>query len=300
MDNCILKLNTDEPKIVLGRKHQYFLKPGSIPDTVRELIFDDTFESEIEPGVIPMGTQIVEIGRCYNKQIKPDVFPASVVCIKFGKSFDFSLEGVLPENLKSLYIANNNYSHSLEDVVPASVTDFHLAVSQTTRIIPKSVTHLYIFNGTHSPEYQFDIPDNLKYIYISRGTMLIAMDLSPFSIIDVISQKNYDFILSWELRDHIIIPKDYKSFHIMQEKFQDNYILSHSQTSGVLMKFRKNDIEQESFHKIINNIKTENAQLKQEIKNITLQNNDLRELLKQNNNICEKVKQITDFMTCMD
>lgn len=247
----IFKIITSEPKIVLDSRHQPFLKPGSIPDTVRELIFNNYFNNELEPGVIPMGTQIVEFGRSYNKQLKPGVFPASVECIKFGPRFKSSLAGILPENLKSLYIADYEYPHSLVDVVPTSVTEFHFAVSEKTLIIPEGVTHLYILGS--KGEYTFDIPANVKRIYVSPRCINFSNN-----IIDVIQKKHHEFTVFWDLNEYIKITKYFNTVHILEEKIQDNYVLTEFTTTYPDLKryntqvlYSKNDKDHESHKKIL-------------------------------------------------
>ena len=161
MADYALTIKSDKPKIIIGATLKDFLMPESIPNTVRELIFQDDFNGKIEPGVIPMGCQTVEFGNAFNQELKAGVFPISVTSIKFGANFNKSLENILPENLKVLHIKCYLYNHTLIGVFPLTLTEFKLAVSQITDCVPFGVTELNVYNYNVGIPYNFLIPGSI-------------------------------------------------------------------------------------------------------------------------------------------
>ena len=282
MTDYKLKIESTNPKIIIDAKLSDILVPGSIPDTVRELIFGDGFNGEIEPGLIPMGTQVVEFGNSFNQKLKPGVFPNSVECIKFGKRFNKSLKNVLPENLKILYIGCYVYNHPLNDVLPSTITDFHLAVSQFTNyIIPHNVTELYIYSQNSEMLYNVDVPRDIKKIYISPAAFRYGVRL-----VELFKNCNShtEYILLWD-GEKKLIPfietYDFNEIMDVDEKIIHNFVINtnniygHGRLTFYHLIHKKNNTE-----KKIKEIETENAQLKTEIQQLLRQNNDIKEKMK--------------------
>ena len=165
-----LKLQTTDPTITISSDMAPHMKPGLIPETTREIIFDEDFNVKIEPGWIPMGTETVEFGKHYTQYISPGIFPPTVTCVKFGKFFKQKLSGIIPDNIKIIHIACNTH-YIADDLEDIQLEELHYAATQYTHVIPKNTTHLYMFNvlDMHNGlEYKFIIPSSVKKIYISH------------------------------------------------------------------------------------------------------------------------------------
>ena len=163
----IVKLKTENPTIIITPELEVFLRPGALPSTVKTIILHNEFNKKIMPGSIPMGTETVEFGNKFDQVLDSDIFPSSVTCIKFGELFRQPLQQILKPNIKFLYLANSVYAHDLS--MPSSIVEFHMAVTQLTPMIPKDVTDLYIFSAGNKKNYDFIISDNVKNVSISDG-----------------------------------------------------------------------------------------------------------------------------------
>ena len=275
MTDYKIEIKSTNPKIIINAGLSNLLIPGSIPDTARELIFGDGFCGQIEPGVIPMGTLTVEFENSFNQELKPGVFPNSVECIKFGKNFNKSLENVLPENLKILYIGCYSYNHPLNDVLPSTIMDFQLAVSQATKLIPINVTELHIYNYNYGV-YNFDIPHNVKKIYFSPGSISCGK-----YIVNLLKNSNpqTECILSW------CVGK-------MPSTIIDTYDLNEMTSDEVTNKFifkKNNQYGKLNFFHIVK--KSQSKEKIDEIKNVQLKTEN-QQMLHQDNDMCEKIKEI--------
>ena len=296
MTNFKLKLETSDQKITIPSHLGKFLVEGSLPDTVRELIFDDDFNAEIEPGVIPMGTEIVEFGKKFNAKIKSGVFPITVTCIKFGRCFNHSLENVLPENLKIIIIRNSMYHHKIDDVLPPTVTDFHFAFytqMSTEYNIPLNTTELYITSNNES-KYKFDVPVSVKKIYLSPKSLKYAP-----SIFSSLKNRNIEMIISSteETEENVLIS------YPLQDKYIFTRIIDSETMEKSVLKmgafgdcgklfFYNMEIKTEFVDLCVENIQLqmENVQLKTEIAELKLANQN-------NNNMKEKFHDLMTLIT---
>ena len=282
MSDFILKIETTNPKITIPQDLAKFLVPGFLPQTIRELIFDNNFSAEIEPGVIPMGTEIVEFGKGFNQKLKPGVFPISVTCIIFKHYFSMSLENVLPENLKILYIGNDLYCHSqykhqLDNILPPSITDFNLAVSDAIKNIPNRVTELYITNDMCC-EYNFDIPVGVKKIYFSPKSVRYASNifslLKTRDITMILLSNGENLQISCQMTETYNISKIVDSEiikkHILKTGMYEYY--ENLTFYSIAKKQDDNQLQK------IDQLSTENIQLKTEIDQLKIStHNDMKE-----------------------
>ena len=186
-----LELRTTNPTIIISPDMALYMKPGLIPETTREIIFDENFNVKIEPGWIPIGTEIVEFGKNYNQIISPNIFPQTVTCVKFGKSFCQRLSEKIPENIKIIHIACDTYYYA-EDLEDVQLEELHYATDQYSSRVPRNTTHLYIFTTKYSlnykhyldrdREYEFKVPSTVKKIYISPSTIIMGTNINKLII----------------------------------------------------------------------------------------------------------------------
>lgn len=181
MEDYTLKIETKNPLLVIKSYMGDHLIPGSIPDTVKTLIFDHNFNSELSAGIIPMGTHTVIFGGNFNKYIEKNIFPTSVETIVFGTNYKQPLEKAIPDNLKNLYIDNKDYPHSIDDLSITSLEIFSIEVYQNTTHIPSNVTEISAINS--SGPFKFTIPDNIKRVYLSNKSLLL-LEKNP-SLLDI-------------------------------------------------------------------------------------------------------------------
>lgn len=111
------------------------LSPGSIPDSVTHLRFDEHFDSEVLPGVIPNSVINLRFGSCFNQNISPRSIPSSVVRLRLGSSFNQIIKpGTLPDSLVDLTFGdafNRSLGHG---VLPPSLKTITLPVNHNKRI----------------------------------------------------------------------------------------------------------------------------------------------------------------------
>ena len=298
MSDFTIKLETTNSKITITKKLEQVLAPGFLPQTTRELIFDDDFNAEIEPGVIPMGTEMVEFGMNFNQKLKPGVFPISVTCIKFGIGFVESLENILPENLKILHIINKSYPHPL-NILPSTITDFHFVACQRTKNIPINVTDLYIINNI-GYQYLFEIPNSVKKIYLSPKS-LEHVD----KILQLLKTNDATIILSTE--KNVDIPHTIYNTHNIRKMIDSEIIEKqmikicnsyHELTLYNLV--LKDEIDE------MNQLKMENDQLRKENREICqlkMENDQLKKeniQLKTSNNNSTIIKKINELNVMVD
>lgn len=229
-----MKLQTTDPTIIISSDMAPYLKPGLIPETTKEIIFDRYFNIEIEPGWIPMGTETVEFGEKYNKQILPDIFPSSVTCIKFGKSFNNFLFGKMPENIKVVHIACRSYSYP-ECLENLQLEELHYAVTPRARKIPINTTHLYLFDPPNEycrflskHCYGFSLYSTIKKIYISPEVLTGEIYMNNIMLNN---KKEYIY---WHSEHVTILDSTKKNYDLEKiEKENTEYIIQNYQNSSV-------------------------------------------------------------------
>ncbi|AVG47860.1 F-box and FNIP repeat-containing [Acanthamoeba polyphaga mimivirus] len=136
---------------------------GSIPDSVKEITFDDGFNKPIQKEYFPSGLRYLKFGQAFSQIIK-DNLPDNLETLIMGFEFEQSIQGALPSTLKNLELHNTN---DISDCFPSGlenlVINHHNLNGDICKHLPVGLKSLTI-NSNNYVEISGKLPETLEYL----------------------------------------------------------------------------------------------------------------------------------------
>ena len=170
----------------------------TIPKTAETIIFNHTFDREINPGFIPSGVKKIIFGTDFNKKLKLGVIPVGVEIIEFGNLFDQKLElGDIPNGVKKIKFGRYFNQKLVPGVIPMGieVIEFGCYFNQklVPGIIPVGVRKIQFGYNFNQKLELGDIPIGVRKIEFGANfDQELVPGVIPSDVLSLIFGRNYN------------------------------------------------------------------------------------------------------------
>ncbi|AVL94298.1 putative F-box and FNIP repeat-containing protein [Megavirus vitis] len=203
--------------------HNYTPKisTGTIPDSVKEITFDDGFNKPIQKEYFPSDLRYLKFGQAFSQIIK-DNLPDNLETLIVGLEFEQSIQGALPSTLKNLELHNvSDISDCLPSGLENLVINHHDLNGDICKHLPVGLKSLTI-NSHNYVEISGNLPETLEYLNLRLLGSQLHKNIIPPNVKHLVLYGSYN--------EHIIkyIPKSVIKLELLSDDSFDISGLSSS------------------------------------------------------------------------
>ncbi|BCS82552.1 F-box and FNIP repeat-containing protein [Cotonvirus japonicus] len=164
---------------------------GSIPDSVKEITFDDGFNKPIQKEYFPSGLRYLKFGQAFSQIIKNNL-PDNLETLIVGLEFKQSIQGALPSTLKKLELHNvSDISDCLPSGLENLVINHHDLNGDICKHLPAGLKSLTI-NSNYYVEISGKLPETLEYLNLRLQQSQLRENIIPPNVKHLVLDGSYN------------------------------------------------------------------------------------------------------------
>ena len=194
--------------IIICNTFEGFINIGTIPDFIEEISFRKRIN--LKPGILPKNLKILGLAFWDDNEMVVGVLPDSLEILDLRDCYfngPVIREGVLPNNLKKLYLSRFYDSLFVKNVLPPSLKKIRLGFSYNqpfeSNILPNTLEKLSLGFNFYQKLGCHNLPDSLRIIHVfiqHKGS-----NIAYHSILEYLRDTDFEEIETYRGHDFTII-----------------------------------------------------------------------------------------------